>query len=370
MFKIVCNQKNLAKAIAESQKAISNRTNMDILKNFYLEAIDNSLKIIGYDLEIAITSRIDVDILEEGKVLINAKLFSDIIRKLPNTNVEIFIENDFLNIICEKSHFKLKFENADEYPTLPITNNDKLIKVKQGTFKQMIKETVFATSQDQTKPVLMGELLEIKNGTLNLIAIDGYRLATSTNEVSSLIEDTKVVIPSKTLLDVSSLLNSDNEDFELGFDDKHAMFIIGNITVISRLLEGQFIDYKRLLKHEHNSFVTVNRRALLESIDRASLLISDRNNLIKLSITDDLLNITSHADMGGCNENVSIELSGDSLEIGFNSRYLMEALKVIESEQITMEFTNNVNPCIIKPLSNIKERDYNYLLLPVRMASR
>lgn len=371
MLKVICNQKDLVKAIGESQKAVSNKTTMDILKNFYIQAFNGSLKITGYDLEISIESMFDTNVIEEGEALINAKLFGDIIKKLPQSDIELSVDGDILTLICGKSKFQLKCENAVDYPKLPTANKNNLVEINQGLFKQMIHETVFATSQDQTKPVLTGELLEIKDSAISLVAIDGYRLSVSTNKVSNSIEDSAIVIPSKTLQDVSSLLTSNNDTFKFGFNEKHAMFIVGNTTVVSRLIDGNFIEYKKLLPKEHNTLITANRKELLTCIERASLLTaSERNSLVKLEIRDNILNIMSNTDKGNCNEQMNISLSGDYLDIAFNSRYLAEALKVIETEEVTLEFTNNVNPCIIKPVSkDLEIKEYTYLILPVRISS-
>ena len=230
----------------------------------------------------------------------------------------------------------------------------------------MIKQTVFAISQDQTKPVLMGELLEIVDGDVSLVAIDGYRLAVRSCSVENLNANAKVIIPGKTLSDVNSLLSTE-EQVQIGFDEKNAIFIINETKIITRLLDGEFIEYKKLLPREHNTRIKLNTRSLLDSIERASLLSqSERNNLIKLSIRDNSMAITSNTEKGNVYEEVELQLEGDYLDIAFNSRYLLEGLKNIESEEIFIEFTTNVNPCIIKPVDGIK---YIYLLLPVRIAS-
>ena len=369
MFKIICNQKELAKALTESQKAINQKTTMEILKNFYLEAFDNSLKVIGYNLEVSISSIIDVEVVENGKVLINSKLFSDIIKKLPEDKIEIFIESDELHINCNNSKFSLKYSKADDYPQLPEVSKEKSIQINPKLFKQMISETAFATSQDQTKPVLMGELLEIKDNNVNLVAIDGYRLAVSKNVISNDIENTSLIIPGKTLLDVSSLLNLEEDSFELGFNDKHAIFNLDKITVVSRLLDGQFIDYEKLITKEHNSTVTVNRESLSKCIERASILSNDKNNLIKFNIRDNFMQLSSNSDYGNSVEEVPVKLVGEYLDIAFNSRYLMEAIRNLDCSELTLELTTNVNPCIIRPISDNEEKDYLYLLLPVRLSS-
>ncbi|MGL5347146.1 MAG: DNA polymerase III subunit beta [Peptostreptococcaceae bacterium] len=366
-MKIICNQKLLAHKIGIAQKAINGKTTLELLKGILISAKDDQLKLTGYDLEIGIETYAQAEVIQDGEIVVNARLFGDIIRKLPDSFVEIETDSDNnVYINCVNSRFKIKGDSAKEYPRLPEVKEEDLYNIPQDLLKNMIKQTVFATSQDQTKPVLMGELLEIVNGNISLVAIDGYRLAVRSCSVDSVINDAKVIIPGKALIDVNSLLSSE-EDVKLGFDEKNAIFMINDTKIITRLLEGEFIDYKKLLPREHNSKVKLNTKELLNSIERASLLSqSEKNNLIKLSIRDNAMAITSNTDKGNVYEEVSLELEGDYLDIAFNSRYFLEGLKNIDSEEIFIEFTTNVNPCIIRPADGVK---YTYLLLPVRISS-
>lgn len=366
-MKIICNQKLLANKIGIAQKAINGKTTLDLLKGILLSAKNDQLKLTGYDLEIGIETHTQAEVIQEGEIVVNARLFGDIIRKLPDSFVEIETDSENnLYINCLNSRFKIKGDSASEYPRLPDVNKDDLYNIPQDLLKNMIKQTVFAISQDQTKPILMGELLEIVDGNISLVAIDGYRLAVRSATVDNVSNNAKVIIPGKALTDVNSLLSTE-EDIQLGFDDKNAIFIIEDTKIITRLLEGDFIDYKKLLPREHNSKVKLNTKELLNSIERASLLSqSEKNNLIKLSIRDNSMAITSNTDRGNVYEEVSLELEGDYLDIAFNSRYFIEGLKNIDSEEIFIEFTTNVNPCIIKPADEVK---YTYLLLPVRISS-
>ena len=366
-MKIICNQKLLAHKIGISQKAINGKTTLELLKGILISAKDNQLKLTEYDLEIGIETYAQAEIIEEGEIVVNARLFGDIIRKLPDSFVEIETDNENnVYINCVNSRFKIKGDSAKEYPRLPEVKEEDLYNIPQDLLKNMIKQTVFAISQDQTKPILMGELLEIVDGNISLVAIDGYRLAVRSCTVNNMMNNAKVIIPGKTLTDVNSLLSSE-DDVRLGFDEKNAIFIINDTKIITRLLDGEFIDYKKLLPREHNSKVKLNTKDLLNSIERASLLSqSEKNNLIKLSIRDDVMAITSNTDKGNVYEEVSLQLEGDYLDIAFNSRYFLEGLKNIDSEEIFIEFTTNVNPCIIKPADEVK---YTYLLLPVRISS-
>ena len=367
-MKIICNQKILSHKIGIVQKAINGKTTLELLKGILLTAKEDRINLTGYDLEIGIDTYAQAEVIEEGEIVINARLFGDIIRKLPDTFVEIETDSDNnVYINCLNSRFKIKGDSAVEYPKLPDVNKNELYDIPQDLLKNMIKQTVFAISQDQTKPILMGELLEIGNGNISLVAIDGYRLAVRASELSGVEEDVKVIIPGKTLHDVNGLLASEGDFIKIGFDEKNAIFIINETKIITRLLEGEFIDYKKLLPREYGVRAKVNTKELLNSIERASLLSqSEKNNLIKLSIRDNSMAITSNTEKGNVYEEVSIELEGDYLDIAFNSRYFLEALKVIDSEEIFIEFTTNVNPCIIKPVDGTK---YTYLLLPVRISS-
>ena len=369
-MKIICNQKLLANKIGIVQKAINSKTTLDLLKGVLIVTKQDEIVLKGYDLEIGIETHVSAEVIEEGSIVINSKLFGDIIRKLPDSFVEIETDEDNnVYINCLNSKFKLKGDSAKEYPQIPDVNEDKLYSIPQDVLKSMIKQTVFATSQDQTKPILMGELLEIENGNINLVAIDGYRFAVRSCQVDNLSHEdikAKIIIPGKTLIDVNSLLSSE-EDVKVGFNEKNAIFILDETKIVTRLLDGEFIDYNKLCPREYNSKIKLKTRDLLNSIERASLLSqSELNNLIKLSIRDSVMAITSNNEKGNVYEEVALSLEGDYLDIAFNSRYLLEGLKNIDCEEIFIEFTTNVNPCIIKPADGTK---YTYLLLPVRISS-
>ena len=260
-MKIICNQKLLAHKIGIVQKAINSKTNFDLLKGILIVAKKDQIVLTGYDLEIGIETYAQAEIAEEGSIVINARLFGDIIRKLPDSFVEIETDDENnVYINCLNSKFKIKGDSAKEYPQIPDVNEDKLYSIPQDVLKSMIKQTVFATSQDQTKPILMGELLEIENGNINLVAIDGYRFAVRSCQVDNLIHEdlkAKIIIPGKTLIDVNSLLSSE-EDVKVGFNEKNAIFILDETKIVTRLLDGEFIDYNKLCPREYNSKIKLN----------------------------------------------------------------------------------------------------------------
>lgn len=368
-MKIICSQKLLSNKVTTVQKGVSSKTTIPLLKGILIETLDDKIKLVGNDLELGIETYINGEIIKEGSIVIDSRLFGDIIRKLPDSFVEI--ETDLENNIyikCETSEFKIKGHSSDEYPKLPDLDESRCYELPEDLFKNMVKQTVFAISQDETKPILMGELLEIENDDISLVAIDGYRLAIRSGEIENFIGNNKVIIPGKTLNEINRILSSEEEgNLKIAFTDKHGLFIIKDTKIITRLLEGEFINYKQLMPREYNLRVKVKTKKLLNSIERASLLAKEgKNNLVRFSIRDDNMIITSNSDIGNVHEEIPITLEGEDLDIAFNSRYFIEALKIIDSEEIYLEFTTNVSPCILKPVDGVK---YIYLLLPVRVSS-
>ncbi|OPJ55458.1 DNA polymerase III subunit beta [Alkalithermobacter paradoxus] len=368
-MKLISSQRKLSTAINTVQKAVSSKSTLPLLKGILIQAVDDKIQLVGNDLELGIESYIDGQVIEEGSIVIDSKLFGDIIRKLPDSSVVIEVDSDnMIHIKCESSDFKIKGHCSDEYPKLPDLDEDRFYEIPEDLFKNMIKQTVFAISQDETKPILMGELLEIENNNISLIAIDGYRLAIRSGQIINNIGDIKVIIPGKALNEINRILSGDEgKNIKVAFTDKHALFLIDETKIITRLLEGEFINYKQLLPKEYNLRVKVPTKTLLNCIERTSLLAKEgKNNLVKFSIRDDIMIATSNSEIGNVQEEIFITLEGEDLDIAFNSRYLIEGLKVIESEEIYIEFTTNVSPCIVKPEDGIK---YIYLLLPVRISS-
>ncbi|MCG8540979.1 MAG: DNA polymerase III subunit beta [Clostridia bacterium] len=366
-MKIICSQKELSTAVNIVQKAVSTKTTLPILKGILLEAKDDKLKLVGNDLDIGIENCIKTKTIKEGSVVISSRLFGDIVRKLPSSDVEIEVD-DHNNVFirCENSDFKLMGQPAIEFPELPYVEEENSYIIGQDLFKNMIRQTIFATSQDETRPILTGSLIEIEKKNISMVAIDGYRLAIRKAYLNTDI-DNKAVIPSKTLNEINRILGNEAEgDIHISFTDKHILFTLDETRIISRLLEGEFINYLQIIPKEYKSRAKVSTKSLLDSIERASLVAKEgKNNLIKFSIKDDIMDVSSNVEIGSVNEEVRIELEGEDLDIGFNSKYLLDALRVIDSEEIYLEFTTGVSPCIMKPADN---ENYTYLLLPVRLS--
>lgn len=364
-MKIKITQPSLAKAIQIVQKGISSKTTLPILTGVFLEAKGDMLKLTGTDLELGIETFVPCEIIEEGSIVITANIFSDIIRKLPNSIIEIEVySNHNVLIQCENSEFNILGQSPVEYPKLPYVDKDRTIQIQKDLFKTMIRQTVFAAAQDETRPILTGELLEVEDNLVNLVALDGYRLAFKQIEVDC-PQDIKVVIPHKTLTEISKIIDDEEGNIAIYFTTSHILFNLGNTIITSRLLDGQFLNYKDIIRNEYNTRIKVNTKQLQNSIERASLLAKEgKSNLIKLEIKDDKILIRSNSDIGNVQEEVPVELEGDDIIIAFNSRYMIDGLKAVSSEEIYMTFVSNVNPCIIHPLN---DEHYTYLILPVRI---
>lgn len=362
-----CEKQEILEGISIVQKAITGKSTMPILEGVYIRTneLDSSLTLIGSDMDVSIQTTVNANIIEPGSIVIDAKIFGEIIRKLPNSTIKIeTIENQVIRITCEKSVFDVVYMNTNEFPELPEINEDLKISVNQNILKNMIKGTSFAIAQDETRPILQGILFEVKNKNLNLVALDGYRLAIKSEFLDSDIE-IEVVIPGKTLNEVSKILEDVEDIVDITFTNNHILFNLEKTKIISRLLEGKFINYNSLLPQEHKLSVHVNRQELQNSIERASLMAKDGNtNLIKLDIQQDNLIISSNSQLGKVREEISMKLQGDEIQIAFNSRYLLDVLKNMEEDEVVLKMTSGISPCVIEENNN---ENAKYLVLPVRL---
>ena len=362
---IICNKQKLQDGISICQKAITGKSTMPILEGIYMNATKEGITLVGSDIDVCIETKVDADVLEEGKVVIDSKIFGEIIRKLPNSDVRIeIIQNDTVQITCEKSVFNVVFMNADEFPSIPKLDIAKELKVPQNILKNMIKSTSFAIAQDETRPILQGILFEVKEKKLNLVALDGYRMAIKTEYLDNDF-DIEVVIPGKTLNEVSKILEDVESIVNITFTNNHILFNLGETKIISRLLEGKYVNYLSLLPQEHKLLINVNRQELQNGIERASLMAKEGNsNLVKLEMNEESIIITSNSQLGKVREEVTANMQGEQIQIAFNSRYIIDVLKNMEDDNVQIEMTSSVSPCVIK---GKEAESYKYLVLPVRL---
>lgn len=365
-MRIEINQKVLSNHINIVQKGISSRSTLQILDGILLETQEGKLKLTATDLEIGIESYADCNIIEGGSVVVNSRIFGDIIKKLPNSQIKIIVdENNKVNIKCENSEFNILGSNPLEYPELPAIINQNSFTMPRDLLKSSIKQTVFATTEDETRPILTGVLLETSNNTASFVALDGYRLALR-NLPIDIDEDIKIVIPGRALEELNKILDESEDNLNIIVAPGHVIFDLGDTLLFSRLLEGQFLNYRDIIRKDHKSRVVVNKREFQDSLERASLLANEgRANLIKLNIEEDKVIIKSNSEIGNVNEQVYSEHEGDILNIAFNSKYILDGIKVMDAEDIELSFMGSLNPCIIK---SVEDENYIYLALPVRLA--
>ena len=362
-MKFTIEQKDFQQALNIVQKGLSGKNLMEVLKGIHIEASDNHLVMTTNNLELGIVTRTPADVQEKGKVLIDGKIISDIIRKLPNERINFSVGNDdVVNITSNRTKFNIKAMVNNRFPLLEEYEDDKYQTIDSKIFIDMIRKTNFAASHDEARGVLTGELIEIDEDSVVMVAIDGFRLAIKKLKTNMNLEKRRAVIPSKTLLEISKIIEG-TESFGILFEERSISFKVDQTVINSRLLDGDFINYNQILPKDFNTKIKVRNRDFVESLERAQLV--SNNNLVVLNINEDNLKISSrNSEVGNLEEILKVELQGKELEIAFNIRYFTEALRNIEDEYIYMNFNTNISPCVIEPES---DEDYIYLLLPVRI---
>lgn len=363
----ICNRDLLLDGIQTAQKAVTSRSTLPALEGLLLQALPSGqLKITGYDLEIGIECTVDAEVLEKGSVIFNSRMFGDIIRKMPSEQVDITVDDRLLaHITCGRIHFDIVALDSAEYPELPQVEGERSFDLPQSTLRSMIRQTLFAVSTSDTKPVLTGSMFEVLGGELRVISVDGYRLALRKEPLEG-VEDMSFVVPGKTLSELLRILK-DDEDVTVHavLTRKHIVFEAGNVTVVSRLLEGDFLNYNNAIPKTGRIFTTVDVRALTNCVERASLLINEKmKSPVRVHITDHLLEVNCTSTLGKISDAMDVTSEGGEIEIGFNNRYLLDALKACEAEQVKLELTSPLSPCVMVPTEGDK---FLFLTLPVRL---
>ncbi|MDD2572938.1 MAG: DNA polymerase III subunit beta [Bacillota bacterium] len=367
-MKLICTRDELLEGILIAQKAVPTRTTLPILQGILLDCRDESLNLRATDLEIGIECSVNAEIVDRGWLVLDSRLLGEIVRKLPPEDVEISVaEGNITEIKCANSFFRLQGQSGEEFPQLPQVDGERSLTMPQDLLKSVIRQVVFACAVEETRPILTGALVECRSEDMVMAALDGFRLAVRNVKLEGVREDICAVVPAKALNEIQRILKDTQEEVHIKLAGNHILFGMERTRVISRLLEGDFINYKQIIPEEYGTRIRLKNEELLESCERASLLAREgSNNLIKLNITKNQLEITSNAEIGDVREEILSETEGQDLEIAFNSKYLTDVLKVIEDEYLRIEFTTSISPCIIKPEGS---EDYTYLLLPVRVIS-
>ena len=365
-MKFTINQHSLTESISIVQRAISTRAISKELEGVLITLENGKLKLTGTDSEIiSIETYKDALVIEEGSTLVNARLFGDIIRKLPNDTIEIELKGDRMFINVQNSNFELLTHNHREYPTLPVIEDENYITIDTHTLRQAIKQTTFAVSLDYNRRALTGVLFEVKSDEIRFVALDGYRLSVYKEQIKSSSEHSAIV-QGKALNELSRILGEDDEEIKVSFSRNNIKFELENTTFYAQLIDGQFFKYEDIIRKEHASTIKVNRHSFQQSLERAELLAKEEKaNLVKLEFNNGMVKILSNTELGSVEECVDVEIDGLDQLIAFNSRYLLEGIKNMDDSEIELKLLDEVNPMIIEGIENEK---YLYLVLPVRLA--
>lgn len=366
-MKISCLRTDLAEAVSNVSRAVSTKATIPALEGVLIKAYDGKLNISGYNLEIGITTDIEATIQNEGEIVVSAKLFLDIVRKLPEEIV--FIETDdrmITYITCGQVDYQIVGMSSVEYPDLPSFEQTDVITVNEKILRDMIRQTVYAVSENTAKPIYTGSLFEIENGIFKIVAVDGYRMAIRSENVDS-ESNTSFVVPGKTQHEVLKLLNEDEENVEIIIGMRHITFRVKNYRVISRLIEGTFLDYKTTIPKEEKTEVVINTRKIINSVERMSLLNNDRiQSPVRCKFSDDEIKLSCASAVGRANDVISVPVIGESVEIGFNNRYLLDALKNSDTDEIKLVLNGALAPMIVKP---VKGDCFLSIVVPMRLAN-
>lgn len=363
-MKIICSKANLSKSVNISLKAVPSRTTMPILECILIDASSNIIKFTTNDMELGIETVVEGTIEQKGIVALDAKIFSEIIRKLPDNNVVIQTDSNLnTTITCEKAKFNIPGKSGEDFAYLPVIEKDQSLSISQFTLKEMIRQTIFSIAVNENNRIMTGELFQIQDNQLKIVSLDGHRIAIRTMELKKDYDDKKVIVPGKTLNEISKILSGEVDDqVTIFFSTNHIVFEFDSTVVVSRLIDGEYFKIDQMLSSDYETKVQINRKEFLDCIDRATLLIreSEKRPII-INIEDGSMELKIDSAMGSMDEQIDIEKEGKDILIGFNPKFLIDALKVIEDETISIYLVNPKAPCFIRD----DEGRYTYLILPV-----
>lgn len=363
-MKIECSKASLLNGVSVVSKAVPSKTTLSILQCILIKASKGVITLTANDMELGIETKIEGNIIKEGNVALDAKFFSEIVRKLPDNTITIDVDDNFVTkIVCENTKFNLTGKDGNEFSDLPKINKVNSILVSEYSLKELIKQTSFCLGSNLPNPIMNSELMHIKDDVLEMVALDGHRIAYRKINLSNVYPETKIIIPGKTLNEIERILSGDvNKEVVIFIEKNHVLFELDNTLVISRLVDGEYFDYEKMLINDYETKVHVNKKNLYESIDRGTLVIreGDKKPII-FQVRDSVVNLSITTLVGNMNEDVLINKSGKDMDIAFNPSFLLDTLKVLDEEEIDLYLVSPKNPCIIKN----EDSSYVYLILPV-----
>ena len=361
---LIFNKSNLLQSINIVLKAVPTRTTMPILECILIDASTNAIKFTSNDTELAIETIVDGEIISNGVIAVDAKIFSEIIRKLPDSEITIVTDENFkTTITCEKSTFSIAGKSGEDFSYLPPIEKKQSIYLSQFSLKELIRQTIFSISDNDTNKLMTGELFEVKANLLTVTALDGHRIAMRKIQLKDVFEHFKVIVPGKTLNEISKILTGGTDsNVKIFFENNLIAFEFDNTIVVSRLIDGEYFKVDQMISSNFDTIININKKEFLDCIDRSTLLVKEGDKKpIIINITENELELKISSFLGSMNEQIEIEKDGKDIMIGFNPKFLMDALKVIDEEKVDIYLVNPKAPCIIKN----EDESYIYLILPV-----
>lgn len=367
-MKIVCSKANLLKGVNIVSKAVPTRTTMAILECILIDASTNEIKLMANDMELGIETRIEGSIEDRGVIALDAKIFSEIVRKLPDNDVTIETDATFKTVItCEKAKFNIIGKSGEDFSYIPYIEKNESIIISQFTLKEVIRQTIFSIADNDNNKLMSGELFEINDNQLKVVSLDGHRISIRNIELKNHYDSKKVVVPGKTLQEISKIVPGGvDDDVLIYITDNHIVFDFDTTTVVSRLIEGEYFKIDQMLSTDYETKVKINKKELLDCIDRSTLLVKEGDKKpIIMNITDGNMELKINSFIGSMNEDIDIAKDGKDILIGFNPKFFIDALRVIDEEEVNLYMVNPKAPCFIKD----DEGKFVYLILPVNINS-
>ena len=366
-MRFTCEKSLLVQGLNIAGRTVAQKSSLAVLEGILCKA-GSGLELTGYNMETAITYQVEAEVTDVGQCILPARLFGDIIRRLPEGPVTVVVDENYkVSIRSGYASFTISAEKAEDYPELPDIGTGRSVMIPQNKLKEMIGGTIFAVSENQGRPIHTGVKFEVIGETVSAIAVDGFRLARRTwHAEDSLNRDMSFVVPAQGLKEVEKILTDTDEDASFTLGAKHILFTIGNATLICRLLEGDFLDWRRVVPINCPVKLVAHVSDLAASIERVGLIVSEKyKSPVRCVFSDQVLQLRTNTTIGAAEDRCAIAGDGKELEIGFNVRYLADALRVIPSEEVVLELTNSLSPIVLTPAE--EKYDYSYMVLPVRI---
>ena len=366
-MRFTCEKNLLVQGLNIAGRTVAQKSSLSVIEGILCKA-GNGLNLTGYNMETAITYNVEADVADPGECILPAKLFGDIVRRLPEGPVTVVVDDNFkVSIRAGYASFTISAESADDYPDLPDVSTGRPIRIPQTKLKELISGTIFAVSENQGRPIHTGVKFEVSENAVTAIAVDGFRLARRTwHPEESTGRELSFVVPAQGLKEVEKILTDSEENASFTLGPKHILYQVGNATLVCRLLEGEFLDWRRVVPTNCPVKLVANVSDLASSVERVGLIVSEKyKSPVRCIFSNQVLNMRTNTTIGAAEDRCAIAGDGKELEIGFNVRYLADALKVIPSEEVTMELTNGLSPIVLTPVDD--KYDFAYMVLPVRI---